>query len=456
MRHWTPGPDRSGKPRYIELADAIARDLANGTLRPGDRLPPQRRLAERIGIDFTTVSRGYAEAQARGLVVSHVGRGTFIAATAPVPEAPDLRRQGDRDLTMNLPPEPTDPALLARMQDGLQTVAANLVALLRYQSTTGGQVDKEAASSWLSMRGLIPRLDRVAITPGAHPTILAILMLLTKPGDVILSEAVTYAGVRAIAGRMGVRIEGLEGDDEGILPDALDEAIGLHGAKALYLNPTLNNPTTRTMSLARRQKVAEVLNAHRLPLIEDDAYGFIPAHSPAPLATMAPALTWHIGGLAKCIGAGLRLAYTVAPDARAAFQLAQCLKATSVMPSPLSMALATRWIQDGTADSIRRFVRVETAARQEIAATALQGLDFDSDPVAFNVWLRLPEGRSRADIVGRMANTGIGVMPSDIFTMSGTPQEALRICLGGEISRERLGEGLTLLAHVLDQDGWHG
>ncbi len=185
MQHWTPAPDRSGKPRYLELADAIALDVANGTLKPGDRLPPQRKLAERMGIDFTTVSRGYAEAQARGLVQSHVGRGTFVAQTAPVLDPPDLRRKGDRDLTMNLPPEPTDPALIGQMQDGLQTVAANLLALLRYQSSTGGQVDKEAASSWLSMRGMVPRLDRVAITPGAHPTILAVLMMLAKPGDVV-------------------------------------------------------------------------------------------------------------------------------------------------------------------------------------------------------------------------------------------------------------------------------
>ncbi len=226
--------------------------------------------------------------------------------------------------------------------------------------------------------------------------------------------------------------------------------------RALYLNPTLNNPTTRTVTLARRQAIAAVVNRHGLPLIEDDAYGFIPAHSPAPLATMAPDLTWHIGGLAKCIGAGLRLAYTVAPDARAAFQLAQCLKTTSVMPSPLSMALATRWIQDGTADNIRRFVRVETAARQQIAAQALAGLDFAADPAAFNIWLTLPAGRSRADIVGRMAGTGIGVMPSDPFVVTGPAPEALRVCLGGEISRDKLREGLTLLAHVLDPDYWHG
>ena len=453
---WTPGPAEDGAPRYLALADAIARDVATGRLRPGDRLPPQRRLAETLGIDFTTVSRGYAEARARGLVEAHVGRGTFVARPSAAAQTGDPRRGTDRDLTMNLPPEPQDPELLGRMREGLTAVSHDLVGLLRYQSTTGGVVDKEAASSWLSVRGMAPSLERVAITPGAHPTMLAILMLLTRPGDVILSEAVTYAGVRGIAGRLGLSMVGVEGDAEGVSPDALRDAAAEHGAKVLYLNPTLNNPTTRTISVRRRHEIAAAMEEADLTLIEDDAYGFIPAHAPPALATMAPNRVWHVGGLAKCLGAGLRLAYTVAPDARAAQQLAQCLKTTNVMPSPLSMALATRWIQDGTADAVRRYVRTESAARQRIAARLLQGADFDADPSAFNIWLRLPPERGRAQVTGMMAAAGIGVMPSDAFTVGGPPQEAVRICLGGDVSREGIHAALSMLSEALDPGAWFG
>ena len=342
MQSWTPTLRPDGAARYIQLADAIAEGVANGTLSLGDRLPPQRRLADRLGIDFTTVSRGYAEARRRGLINSHVGRGTFVARAPAEAERPELRRQSDADLTMNLPPEPQDADLLERMQEGLQTVSANLIDLLRYQSATGGQVDKDAASTWLSLRGLVPSLDRIAVTPGAHPTMLAILMSIARPGDTVLCEDVTYPGLRSIAGRLGLRLVGLPGDAEGIDTDALDAAIRQHAPKALYLNPTLQNPTTRTISLARRERIAEVITSCKLPLIEDDAYGFIPPNPPAPLASFAPDLVWHIGGLAKCIGAGLRLAYTVAPNSHASRELAHNLKLISVMPSPLMMALATR------------------------------------------------------------------------------------------------------------------
>ncbi|MEM9794355.1 MAG: GntR family transcriptional regulator, partial [Pseudomonadota bacterium] len=218
---WTPELRQGGAARYLQLADAIASGIQDGTLSLGDRLPPQRRLADQLGIDFTTVSRGYGEARRRGLVNSHVGRGTFVSQARGTATTREMRRSADIDLTMNLPPEPDDPTLLARMESGLQTVSANLVDLLRYQSSTGGQVDKEAASSWLSLRGLVPTLDRIAVTPGAHPTMLAILMGLTQPGDTVLCEDVTYPGFRGIAGRLGLRLIGLPGDPDGIDTEAL-------------------------------------------------------------------------------------------------------------------------------------------------------------------------------------------------------------------------------------------
>ncbi|ORE98402.1 PLP-dependent aminotransferase family protein [Aurantimonas sp. 22II-16-19i] len=454
--NWVPELPNSGKPLYLEIADAIAADMRAGRLKPGERLPPQRRLAKRLSIDFTTVSRAYAEARMRGLVDSHVGRGTFVESAETAGGRPDAVRGEAEDLTMNMPPEPTDPALLAKMQAGLAYVGANLVPLLRYQSTTGSEKDKVAASSWLSMRGMVPKLERIAVTPGAHPTITAILSIIAKPGDTILCEEITYPGLRAIARLLNLELVGLPMDRQGILPDALEAAIRVQAPRALYLNPTLQNPTTVTMPTERRLAVAEILTRHGLPAIEDDAYGFIPQKAPAPLAVSAPELIWHIGGLAKCIGSGLRLAYTVAPSGKDALQLTQALKAISGMASPISMALATQWIEDGTADGIRRFIRAESEARQEIAAQVLDGFDFDTNQYAFNIWLRLPTGFSRADLMGRMAGRHVGIMPSDAFTVTGPPGEAVRVCLGGQITRDRLRAELMVMASALQSHAWGG
>ena len=174
-----------------------------------------------------------------------------------------------------------------------------------------------------------------------------------------------------IAAQLGLELVGAADGRGGHRPRRPRQGLPRPAPKALYLNPTLQNPTTLTIPEGRREAIAAVARHHGLPIIEDDAYGFIPTGGVHPIASIAPDLTWHIAGLAKCIGAGLRAAYVVAPDARSGWPFAAALRASNVMASPLTVALATRWIDDGTADMILRFIRTETAARQKLAAAIL-------------------------------------------------------------------------------------
>lgn len=449
MLNWTPDLARSDKPRYLAIADLIAEDIRAGRLSVGDRLPPQRKLATRLDVDFTTVARGYVEAQKRGLVESRVGQGTFVRGLPKAEPRPRTARPDLVDLTMNLPPEPDDPDLVARMQEGLAEVSRDLVALLRYQSFGGAPADKDAASAWLGRRALVPAQERVFVTPGAHPALVGIFSLLAKPGDVILCEALTYPGARSIAAQLGITLVGLPMDADGIDPDALADAVKRHQPKALYLNPTLQNPTTLTIPEARRAAIVAVARRTGLRIVEDDAYGFIPAHGLPPLAAMAPDLTWHVAGLAKCIGAGLRTAYVIAPEAKAGWPFAAALRAANVMASPLTVALATRWIEDGTADTILRFIRAETVARQAMAKDILPKGTFRADPLSFNLWVELPEPWTRSAFVGHMQATGIGIVASDAFSADGNPPEAARVCLGGPVGRDKVRHALEYMAHAL-------
>ena len=457
MKEWLPDLRRSSSPRYRAIADVIEMDLRSGVLVVGDRLPAQRELAQKLGMDFTTVARGYVEAKKRGLIDTHVGRGTFVTGGQDrerhgfaLDFSPDPRRLPAVDFSMNMPPEPNDPDLIERMREGLCAVASSLVPLLRYQGFGGADIDKDAAAAWLSRRGLVPSQERIFATPGAHPALLAILNMLAKPGQVILSENITYPGIRSIAAQLRLSIHGLPMDKDGILPDALAKACETRSPKALYLNPTLQNPTTLTIPVQRREEICAVARKYHLPVIEDDAYGFIPLHAPPPLASMAPDLTWHIGGLAKCIGAGLRLAYVVAPDTKSAWPFVSAMKANNVMASPLNTALATRWIEDGTADMILRFIRTETAARQRIVSDLLPVGSYAADPISFNIWMPLQNGWTRSSFGAHMRNTRLGIVSADAFTVEGTPEEAVRICLGGPIAREELRNALEFMAHALE------
>ena len=457
MKQWVPTPGDGSRPRYVEIAEAIKADIDKGVLTPGDRLPSQRGVAQELGLDLSAVSRGYAEAVRRGYVESFVGRGTFVSEqTVSAMPKPDPRRGADEDPMMNMPPEPDDPDLLAQMQEGVARVGAGIVPLLRYQSVIGSQPDREIMQDWMHANGVNTAFERLTITPGAHASICAILNVISEPGLVVLCEDLTYPGIRAIAARMGLRLIGVESDADGVRPDTLERAIKEHWPSALYLNPTLQNPTTGTIPEDRREAIARVLRDHNLPLIEDDAYCFVAKDAPTPITDRLPGLGWHVAGISKCFGAGLRLACTTVPTAELMGPFVQALRPIHVMASPFSLALLCHWIQDGTAARLQEFVRGAAAERQALAAALLGKCDVLGNASAFNLWLTLPSGTTRAELMGRMAQRRIGIMPSDAFATNGPAPEAVRVCLGGPLTMPQLREDLLSLNDAVLRKDWLG
>ena len=171
------------------------------------------------------------------------------------------------------------------------------------------------------------------------------------------------------------------------------------------------------------------------------------------LAALAPELTYYLCGFSKSLGAGLRIAYLALPSARLRSRLAVTLRATTVMASPITAALASCWVQDGTADLALTLTRRESQARQELVAEILAGADYRSHPEAFHVWLRMPPAWSRVAFAARLRAQGINVVVSDAFAVNGKPPEAVRLCLGGPASRQDLGQALHVIADALQQPG---
>ena len=444
---WLPHFDRGAGPFYLAIADALEADIRAGRLPEGTRLPPQRRLAESLDIDFTTVSRAYAEATRRGLVEGRVGQGTFVRSPAPA-----ARGHSRADLAMNLPPQPADPALLTRMWGGIGGLreAGGMELLLRYQEAGGAAMDRAAGLRWLSPRLGVVEPERLLVCAGAQGALLAAASVLARPGDSICAEMLTYPGFRALAAQIGLNILGLPMDQDGLLPEAFDAACRTERPKALYCIPTLHNPTTATMPLERRRAVLAVARKHGVPVIEDDAYGMLPEGGPPPLAALAPELVFHVSGLAKCLSPALRIAYLVTPGGRAAGRAAAAIRATTGMASPLTAAIASRWIEDGTAAAVLREIRQETTARAAIAARLLPAGLARGDAASFHLWLRLPSFWSRGELVARLGGAGMAVVGSDAFAVA-DPPEAVRIGLGAARGKVELREALLRLADLLSE-----
>jgi len=155
--------------------------------------------------------------------------------------------------------------------------------------------------------------DTVLVCPGIHSALVALVSQLARPGETICLDTLAYPGIKAIASQLGVRLQPLPRDEEGPLPHAFEALCKTEKPGALYCNPTLQNPSTLTLSVQRREALADVALRYSVPIIEDDAYGWLPTNKPVALASLAPELTWYVTGFSKTLGAGLRVAYLRAP-----------------------------------------------------------------------------------------------------------------------------------------------
>ena len=192
----------------------------------------------------------------------------------------------------------------------------------------------------------------------------------------------TYPGLKAAAALCGVRLVGVATDAAGILPDALKSACREHAPKALYLIPTIHNPTAVTMPPARRREVAEAIRAHHLTLFEDDAYGAL-APETVPLAALIPERTYFAASLSKCIAPGLRVSFLLTPGRDAANAIISAQRASVQMP----VSLPLRWCCAGCATaartrSSRRYAprpwRARSSRRTRLPATPTRRIRTDT------------------------------------------------------------------------------
>jgi DNA-binding transcriptional MocR family regulator len=359
---------------------------------------------------------------------------------------------------MNLPPQLAEPSLPDLLQRGLAAllVRPDTAELLTYRPGSGTAEERAAGAVWL--RPTLGEVDpqRVLVTPGAQPALLAALGVLAGPGDVVLTDRLTYPGIRGAAAQLGIRLIGVAADAEGMSPAAVEAACRELRPRALYCVPTVHNPTTATMPPARRQAIAELARRHALHILEDDAYGLLPANPLPAIASLAPELCLHVATFSKVLSPALRLAYLVAPDVRFAGRLGAALRGNVLMASPLLIGLMTAWVQDGTAVALVTAIRAEAAARQGIARDTLPAGSFDAHPEGLHLWLRLPPRWDRLGFVAHLRRQeGLAVVPSDAFAVAGTagpaPPEAVRISLGAAPDRAVLRQALRSVAVALEE-----
>jgi DNA-binding transcriptional MocR family regulator len=462
MTIWLPDLTNQRGPRYLAIADALASDIRSSRLSPGDRLPTHRELAYRLGCTVGTVTRAYSEAERRGLIGGEVGRGTFvrsdiavrstIRATAPMPGAALLAAPEAALIEFSIN-TPTDLDAGGEYDGMLRKVLRELSeeqgigTLLNYQANGGSRPHREAGARFLAQGGLDIDPERVLVTAGAQHAMTAALGALTEPGDTVLTEALTWPGLRRLADFLRFRVQGLAMDDDGILPDAFEAACRGRNVKALYCVPNLQNPTSTVMPEFRRREIAEVARRYGVKIVEDDVYGFLVPGAPKPLITHAPELGVFCTSVSKAMAPGLRVGYLGVLTEDGAL-MSDAVRSTTWMAMPVAAEIAARWIDNGEGQRISTKRRDECNRRQAMAKEILAGLPYQAHPNAMHGWLDLPEEWPADSFTLQARIRGVAVCPASSFSLSRNVRNGVRISISAPCSIDTVARGLDIVAKL--------
>lgn len=450
---WNPKIIDTDKILYIAIADAIERDIQLGILKPNEKMPPQRSLAKTIGVNLTTISRAYNEAQKRGLISGAVGNGTYVLHPDKSNNAlPEILKNDEEIIELGLvgsiKVNGYDPSKL------LKAIADDsaLYSLLDYVPSQGLPTHRSAAARWIKQYGLEADADQIVICAGAMHAMNCCLLGLFEPGDRIAVDALTFTGFKNAAQLSHMKLEPIAMDSEGMLPENLESMCKKHQIKGIYLMPNMQNPTATVMSAGRKQAIAEIILRYGLILIEDDIYNFTNLEDRTALSSLVPDQGIFICGISKVFFPGLRIAYTVVPK-RFLHKFTQTVTNTVWMAPTISAELVTRIIESGTAEEMIRKKRQVIARRLQLAKDALNGFSFQAAENSVFLWLTLPEGWSCADFENTALLNRVRVISAYKFYVgSQLPPNAVRVSLGSVKDDAQLIRGLNILHRILNQN----
>jgi 2-aminoadipate transaminase len=327
---------------------------------------------------------------------------------------------------------------------------------LQYSTTEGDPDLRHALTGIEARRGVACDPDEILITTGSQQALGLVAHALLTPGDAVLVEEPSYLAALQVLRLHGAEPVGVDCDEGGIDPDALDRAAEATGASVVYLVPTFQNPTGRTLSAERREAVAEVIRRRGLWLIEDDPYGQLRFRGApqAPLVSL-PGMrerTIAISSLSKIVAPGLRIGWLLAPPELWA-RLVVVKQAADLHTSTVDQAAAAHWLGRADLDAHLERLRAAYAERHDALLAGLPaalpaGATHNDPDGGMFCWVRLPDGSDSGALLQRALDRDVAYVPGAAF-FAGAPDPAtLRLSYSVE-TPARIAAGLERLG-----DAW--
>ncbi len=438
------------EPLFLQIARGISGDVQRGRLKPGDPLPGSRTLATELGVHRNTVLAALRELEAEGWIEAEA-RITRVARNLPaVPQGAAMPKSGvgfdllappgleelappgwkGLDLAGGLP----DPRLIPveALGRALRHALKARPTLLDYGSSLGEPRLRAALAALLGeVRGLACPPEQLMITAGSLQAVDLAARLLIRPGDRVGVEDPGYPPVWQTLRAAGAELVPLPVDQEGLCVDHVERLLPL---RAIYLTPHHQFPTTVTLSAARRLRLLDLAQRHRIALLEDD-YDFEFHFEGRPVLPLASGdsggVVVYLGTLSKILAPGLRLGWVAGPKA-----LVEALGAQRRMGdlhgNRVMEGAVAEFIEDGLLQRHARKMRRLYAERREALLEALDRHLVESLQVVptgggLSLWSRTAPGVDPGAWAARAQAAGVLVMPGRRFDFQGRKIPFLRL-----------------------------
>ncbi len=327
---------------------------------------------------------------------------------------------------------------------------------LQYAATEGDPQLRAHVAARLTAGGLPTAAEDLIITTGSQQALTLIAAALLDPGAVVAVEQPTYLAALQSFALAGARLVGVEGDADGLDPEAFEHVCRTARPALLYLVPTFANPTGRTLSPARRAAVAAIAARYGVWVVEDDPYGELrySGTRSAPLAS-EPELAangLYLGSFSKVGAPGLRIGWVRAPHGvRRALAIAK--QAGDLHTSTIDQAAAARYLE--SVDLGAHIARLVSAYRDrrdamlaELPAVLPAGSSWTRPDGGMFIWVRLPGTIDTADLLPAALERGVAFVPGWPF-YAGEPDRATLRMSFTTYDPDRTAEGVRRLAGVL-------
>ncbi|MFH1985133.1 MAG: PLP-dependent aminotransferase family protein [Pseudomonadota bacterium] len=324
---------------------------------------------------------------------------------------------------------------------------------LQYDLSEGFPPLQEALADYLRRHHTITAAgDEILVSSGSQGVLDAIGKVLIGPGDAVAVEAPTYLGALQAFTPYEPAYVQIESDDDGVIPASLEVALAVKRVKFVYLVPTFQNPTGRTIPLARRIEIADMLRRHRALLVEDDPYSLLRYDGDPlpPIHSLAPENVVYVGTLSKVLAPGLRIGFCVAPPAIRKW-LVVVKQGVDLHTSTFNQALAAEYLTGGHLErhlpTIVNFYRPRLSAMlQALAACMPSGFRWSMPNGGMFVWIEGPPALDMTSVYQKAVASGVAFVPGTYFHAApgaGTQTARLNFTMADEAT---IAEGIARLA----------